>query len=251
MTSKAQSISTTPRDSRSNHRRVLRLATVGWMAMTFAAVASNMFQSRSGRPTESRSSVVPVSLFARNSNQPPPRTQSCSSASCHGSFKNDVRQEKIRADEYFVWLNDPHARAFQVLTEERSCKIFQNLGLTDAEFNPLPGQADSFVQQWRNCLGCHETNQHLATSTDSKMPLRAIAEGVSCESCHGYAEEWLHAHYQTDWSDSVTNERKQKMGFVGTYDLTAHQTMQHVPCRQRSRRSQSRSDRRWTPGTEV
>lgn len=205
---------------RSIHSRILRFTTIGSTVLTVASVAAAIFQSHSARPIEPHSTVAPVLLTTRTTDQAVTRTQSCASASCHGSIQDDIRPEKIRADEYFVWLNDPHANAFQVLTEKRSRAIFQNLGVADEDLKPLPGRGDEFVKQFKNCRGCHESNQHLAESTDLKTAPLAIAEGVSCESCHGRADQWLHAHYQADWSRAVTDQSKKEMGLIGTHDLT-------------------------------
>jgi hypothetical protein len=206
--------------SRSNHGRVLLLAIVGWIVMIVAAVAVTFFQSRSGGNRESISTAQHIPPTDHISRPPVPRTQSCSTSNCHGAMNEDPREDKIRSDEYFVWLDDPHARAFRALSEERSRKIFRNLGVTDEHFNPLPGQVNQFEKHWRNCLGCHETNEHLTASTDAKSPSKTFAEGVSCESCHGNAAEWLHQHYRTGWRDTVSNERQPEHGFIGTKSLS-------------------------------
>ena len=212
---------TKSRDPRSDHSGVLRFSTLGLTAMSVASVAAVIFQYRSARPIEPDSRIAPVSLVARTTDQPAARPQSCASASCHGSIQDDNRPEKIRTDEYFIWLNDPHARAFQTLNEKRSRAIFYNLGVADENLKPLPDKGDEFDRQFKNCLGCHESNQHLEKSTDPQPDPLPIAEGVSCESCHGRADQWLHAHYQPDWNRSVSYQSKLEMGFVGTNDLTA------------------------------
>ena len=82
--------------------------------------------------------------------------------------------------EHASWLVTNHATGFDRLHREASARdILQKMDLTVAK----RGEA--------LCMRCHYT-----VGPDST----AIA-GVSCESCHGPAEEWLAVHH--DWGEGV------------------------------------------------
>jgi len=108
---------------------------------------------------------------------------SCAATSCHGSVK-PVAGSRILQNEYSTWiLQDKHSRAFGALTGdigERMARILK-LG-TKAEESP-------------KCLACHA----LYTTSEQRGRPFEIAEGVSCESCHGPASAWLGPHTTRDW----------------------------------------------------
>src|SRR5690606_38327741 len=107
----------------------------------------------------------------------------------------------IRQDEYVVWLQkDRHAQAYNVLMCERSKRIAQNLGLDNA-------------YEAKICLDCHADNVAPAL----RAPGFQIADGVSCESCHGGAENWLALHVSGK-SDHAANV---KAGLYPTDDVQA------------------------------
>ncbi|MEP0545440.1 MAG: cytochrome c family protein [Rhodothermales bacterium] len=77
--------------------------------------------------------------------------------------------------EYEVWQGTPHATTFDELHRtEQARAILDRMGLRLAKRESL-------------CLRCHYT-----TKIVDEQP-RAIA-GVSCESCHGAARDWLDIH---------------------------------------------------------
>ena len=200
------------------HVPVLRFAIAGWVTLCAMAVGVAFFPIDSGRGAKPNSEIAP--LFNVQSPLPELRSTSCSTSNCHGSLTEDPRESRIRSDEYHVWLNDPHARAFQVLTEERSRKIFQNLGVADQFMNPKKGQVDAFQRHWNNCLGCHDSNRHLGEFSHSASPV-TLSEGVSCESCHGDSTLWLHRHYRSDWQESVSDATKTDLGFISGHELSS------------------------------
>ena len=87
---------------------------------------------------------------------------------------------ECHAAEYEVWKGTGHATGFNTLHRSaRSREISRNLGLrlirrSTGEATPV-------------CLGCHYT------PTLRRGQLRAGA-GVSCESCHGPARDWVSIH---------------------------------------------------------
>ena len=85
---------------------------------------------------------------------------------------------KCHASEMKVWQTTPHAKTFDELHRRPEAKkIASKLGLTS-------------IKHSDRCVGCHYTPQVDATSGN----VHAIA-GVSCESCHGAANDWLELHH--------------------------------------------------------
>jgi hypothetical protein len=99
---------------------------------------------------------------------------------------------------YQVWASeDPHRHAYEVLFAERSVEIVANLSRSDAK--------DHAGVLHDRCIGCHAT----AEQGD------ALQAGVSCESCHGPAANWLDEHYLTSWPE----RRASAAGFHDTKQL--------------------------------
>ena len=103
---------------------------------------------------------------------------SCSSGSCHGSV-TPKQETKIFQNEYSIWVTqDAHAKAFAALEKPVSVRMAKILGLS------------SSAATAPKCLACH------ALSPPESQRGRAIeaSDGVSCESCHGPASDWLGPH---------------------------------------------------------
>jgi hypothetical protein len=103
---------------------------------------------------------------------------SCAGSTCHGRMEGDGQY--VRQDELMKWQEPStpggaHSRAWAVLGNSRSQVIARNLGLKDAATAPM-------------CLGCHSDVAKAGASA-------VLADGVSCESCHGPAGGWLASHY--------------------------------------------------------
>jgi heterodisulfide reductase subunit B len=136
---------------------------------------------------------------------------SCASSSCHGSTKPqsgfDPKQNKrvgyaVKQNEYFIWgKQDKHAKAYNVLLEDRSKLIARNMRLKNAHESPL-------------CLSCH------ALPKERQARPLDPAEGISCEACHGPASGWVLNHTErnshersvtklemTDLKDPITRTR--------------------------------------------
>ncbi|HUG91254.1 MAG TPA: multiheme c-type cytochrome [Planctomycetaceae bacterium] len=130
---------------------------------------------------------------------------SCAASNCHGGPANG----RITGSESTIWsLVDPHANAFAVLYNEQSQRIARNLGLEAAHKAQV-------------CLNCHALDAGTAHLDDENQHI--LADGVSCEMCHGPASQWLEPHRRAEWLDpSVwTTERKQALGFRDTKDVRA------------------------------
>ncbi len=103
---------------------------------------------------------------------------SCAATSCHGSVK-PIAGSRILQDEYSTWIiKDKHSRAYQALTGdvgERMARILK----VGAKAEEAP-----------KCLACHA----LYAAPEQRGRAFEIAEGVSCENCHGPAQAWLGQH---------------------------------------------------------
>ncbi len=83
--------------------------------------------------------------------------------------------EKCHASEIQIWKRTPHSDTFLTLHRKPEAqKIANKLGIANFK-------SDS------NCIQCHYTMGQAENSLD------AIA-GVSCESCHGPAKDWIAVH---------------------------------------------------------
>lgn len=104
-------------------------------------------------------------------------TGSCSSSNCHGSVAPRAGGN-ILFTEYVTWeRHDKHAQAYKVLGNAQSQTIAKHLGLKSAEEAPL-------------CLSCHSTGAPKSRQGEKYQQ----EDGVTCESCHGAAENWLSTH---------------------------------------------------------
>ncbi len=134
---------------------------------------------------------------------------SCAATSCHGSVK-PIAGSRILQTEYSTWiLKDKHSRAYQALTGdvgERMARILK-LG-AKAEESP-------------KCLVCHA----LYTTPEQRGRKFEIAEGVSCENCHGPASGWLGPHTTTGWA----HEKSVQLGMNETRNVI-HRTEKCLEC---------------------
>ena len=215
--------------------RWIRLVILAWIAVPAVLGMQILIGSQARRSSQPPELIKEAKLPGHVAVLSGLRTQSCSTSNCHGSLTPDLREDAIRADEYFVWLNDPHAQAHRTLFGEKSRAIFQRLGVADEQLRPLEGQADRFHAAWANCLACHETNSQLALSAGTAEsagaadhPAMTAAEGVSCESCHGNAQDWLHRHYRPEWK-ALSREEERELGYIPGEDVAAR-TSRCVSC---------------------
>lgn len=117
---------------------------------------------------------------------------SCAASGCHGG----PRELGVKGSEYTIWATlDKHASAYSVLFEERSKKMV----------------ADGHPEKSSLCLKCHGLDQ--AAEHPEYQP-----DGVSCETCHGAARDWVSQHYLPDWKGR-TPDAKAALGFIDTQNL--------------------------------
>ncbi len=105
---------------------------------------------------------------------------SCASSSCHGGGG-------AHQNQYLVWSRrDFHSqRPVATLATARSRQIAAALAITDPSTDAT-------------CTTCHAPLS--AVPADRRGPDISVTEGVSCECCHGPAENWLRAHTRKDWT---------------------------------------------------
>jgi hypothetical protein len=201
------------------HRSVVIVAILAWVTIVLAVGITTRWQGETPFIPPGQRIIDLQTAKGIESLQSIARTQSCSGSNCHGRIDEDVTEDKIRYDEYHVWLEDPHSHAYQTLSEERSLTILRNMGFAVDDFAPRPDLGPIYERHRKNCLTCHETNQQFAASSGQSLQPSSVFEGVSCESCHGQAEKWLDRHYLPEWKQSTTNEQKEQLGFVSNSGL--------------------------------
>lgn len=133
---------------------------------------------------------------------------SCSAVACHGGIAPHTAT-KVLQNEYSTWVTqDKHARAYTALTGSLGRQMAAVLRIGPAEKSP-------------KCLSCH------ALAVDSAHRAREfdVAEGVSCESCHGPASGWLGPHIQA----AAKHEDMVRLGMIDNRNL-ARRTEQCLSC---------------------
>ena len=89
-------------------------------------------------------------------------------------------------DQWKIWTESAHARAFETLASEQSKSIAKEKGLGD------PQTEDT-------CLKCHTTRASLgADAVINAKAKYADSEGVGCESCHGPGSDYKSKKVMTD-----------------------------------------------------
>ena len=107
-------------------------------------------------------------------------SQSCSASSCHGGAGEKSKQ-------YTIWSTHDfhHARPYATLETARSERLAEVLRIA----NPT---------QSTRCTVCHAP---FATVPAERLARDVtVTEGISCESCHGPAENWIRSHTRPDYT---------------------------------------------------
>jgi len=123
---------------------------------------------------------------------------SCAASNCHGGTSAPGSGPLYAAHR--IWLTqDQHANAYNVLYDSRSTRMIQQLGA---------GWSAAHKEQ--RCLACHA---HAESHTEKHAPTFQVADGVSCEACHGPAQDWIRDHSRRDVWNSLTIQEKADRGF--------------------------------------
>ena len=102
---------------------------------------------------------------------------------CHG--------KELIGDQYAVWSQGPHRRAFETLKSEASLKIAEELGL------------DTPPHEAAQCLECHVTG-HGLDATRFAYELDPV-DGVQCESCHGPGRDYRKKKIMSDRERAIAH----------------------------------------------
>lgn len=107
---------------------------------------------------------------------------------------------RVQQNEYSVWIvQDKHSKAYAALTGAVGERMGAILKI---------GKSENAAR----CLACHS----LDVPVSERARTFDVAEGVSCENCHGPAAAWLGPHTEREWKheDSVA-----KLGMYDTRDI--------------------------------
>ena len=132
-------------------------------------------------------------------------TVTCASSLCHGSVKL-WKDSAVLQNEYLTWSRtDKHARAYNVLLNERSKRIAKNLGLKQP------------AHEAKICLDCHA---HVIPE-ERRGERFTITDGITCEGCHGPAQKWVKTHVESDNAGAALHARNIEQGLYPTSDPVA------------------------------
>jgi hypothetical protein len=117
---------------------------------------------------------------------------SCASATCHGGI---IGSGPAWHTSDSVWeAYDPHTRAGRRLFSDQSRRIVARLA---PETHNDPRAYFEILRT--RCVSCHATVAADQTRTAGSLAREDIERGVSCESCHGPASEWVQSHTEMTW----------------------------------------------------
>ena len=178
-----------------------------------ATVASIAVAVLASRPSPSPASPAPRLL---NSTIEAPRflpkgAGSCAASACHGGDAAMAPPaSNVLRNEHTTWItSDPHALAFEILSNERSERIERNLGKATNSFISAANDA--------RCLACHALPTAENAGPDLADTIRR--DGVSCESCHGDSSAWIGEHTRFDWMGLDRTAKSQSFNFTNLRDL--------------------------------
>ena len=118
---------------------------------------------------------------------------SCAAATCHGG---SIDRGEAWNHSLSTWsLKDPHAGAALLLREKASERI---VTILDPAAEESAERYDNVLRT--RCISCHATASPADCESRGLIDEQLLAEGVSCEACHGPAEKWLESHVRVDWS---------------------------------------------------
>ncbi len=186
------------------HGRIAKRFTSEWVLVALVLLLSS--QVTSVDAGDEISLPVPIEIpLAESDASNLLGTNSCAAGSCHGGAR---LSEGRSFAAYQIWIRkDPHAVAYEVLSNERSSRM---MALLYAKADGPPPHATKDTR----CLNCHVTTETTG-GIPTLPPPHAVADGVGCESCHGPAKKWLGPHSTFEWK-SLSAETKNSLGFVDT-----------------------------------
>jgi hypothetical protein len=136
---------------------------------------------------------------------------------CHsgeGNFLPDVR-DRVCLTEYKTWLNaDRHSHAYASLSATRGKRMGELLGKD--VLAPATG-----------CIQCHSIAvRGAALPNDRQERETLLADGVSCEACHGPSTTWIDPHYKD--AESWRNQKLEDKTAAGWINVSSPVTRAEV-----------------------
>jgi len=114
--------------------------------------------------------------------------------SCHGGPL--AGNHDVQSFAATIWADDdPHARSYEVLHDERSQRMTRLLGIGP------PHRA-------QQCLVCHSVQD----MSPERLPQEVLADGVGCASCHGDSTHWQQVHMLPEWK-TLSRESRAALGY--------------------------------------
>lgn len=101
----------------------------------------------------------------------------CGNSNCHAATQAWANSAVLQNEYTFFMANDPHAKSYKTLEGKKAKDIAAKLKIADASKASL-------------CLDCHANN----VPESKRAKTFNLADGVSCESCHGPSSNWLGKH---------------------------------------------------------
>lgn len=103
-------------------------------------------------------------------------------------------------NQYKIWLDTKHAKAFEALASEEGMKAAKKAGIEDP-------------QKSGKCLKCHSTAydhketlaKNLKVRKSTGKPYLTVEEGVSCESCHFAGSDYKRKKIMKDEKLAIEN----------------------------------------------
>ncbi|MDA1049619.1 MAG: multiheme c-type cytochrome [Planctomycetota bacterium] len=149
-------------------------------------------------------------LFAARQPQKFLGARSCAASACHGGIDPDPRFPLSRRHEYVHWLDkDPHSRGYQTLQNGLSKAILGRLA------RPTDDDATR-AKRLANCFGCHNPQPDRSKQETTFY----VRDAVSCEICHGPAQQWIGPHVTQSWAGIKQAGDASALGFINTEDIT-------------------------------
>ena len=161
---------------------------------------------------------------------------SCGTATCHGGLTD--RGLASHSSDSLWRSQDPHLLAGNVLLNPLSRRIVTALEPRSAQ---SATEFDTVLLQ--RCVSCHapaavakvtladasasatresspaDNSDHSAEASPAWR--KRLADGVSCEACHGAASEWLVAHTLTSWDEKGSGRFAPEFGMKDTESLAS------------------------------
>jgi hypothetical protein len=168
--------------------RTLRVGRLGvFVVLTGAALVLVLQPQLSGQAAGSKGAAAmpgPADEFARLGFKFE-GAATCSNAQCHGADEPKEGAGATTLAEFTQWSGgDLHKTAHEILANEESAAIAEKMKIADATTDA-------------RCTACHAMN------VPEKLRGREfdLAEGVTCNACHGPSEKWNAPHKEKGWTD--------------------------------------------------